>query len=1503
MTGIRVELQLKDGSFTTGMLRAGQSVSQFRSELARVDPHFRKMEAGGGRVITSVRKADIVSRDFLSTLRDISIVSGAVSLAFRGLTGASGGMIGSITQVNAEMERLRFQMLGMSTSAKPMQEAAASVDWLRQKALQVPFSLNEMASSFVKLKATGTDPMAGSLQAVVDGIAAFGGTDQHLHRVTLGITQMSGKGVIQMEEMRQQLGESMPNAMRIMARSMGVSVAELTKAISTGRVEAGAALQSFTEELTRTYGGEAQRMMETFSGQVSQLRANLQLLATGEGMKGFFEEQKAGLMEINDFLRSDEAAKFAKSIGEALTSMVRGIRVGVRALYEFREEIAQVIQVVAGGMAFKILGSAAMRLVTTLNFVKLGMSGIAGTVTRNTRIFSAGATAMMSYGASTRAAGLMAFGATRLVAGLGGALFAAAPWLAAIGVALSIAGQKMGWFSDKTNDAFENLKKFGAETKKQAEEVLGDKESDLLQDVADAERGVRLNFGKNRRYYQGLLDEANRKLAEFRREAQGILDKAEESETSQNIQEFEREIAQKLRTHNEGFRQRQVLLDRELDLELSRTAETGKKQFQITEDFQEKTLANRKQRSAEILATIDAEIASLQDLLKTQTDVDNRRETSRKIDFLRSKRVDEAENARNIDKFGISFVADIESEEDKIKRGVNLLDGLESKVKGLQAELAGAGNAYAKLQFEIARGDYGSIEDGGDAVRNLHNELREAVLQKEALDKLMRGDSQLESELERLESGARERRQRALEEREGRELSEAEKLLLKLNNGQFDGLGPLDNIKSDVEAVALSMRENAFGNSTVSQIKTVNETLAATLELITGIKNSTSGLEFGALSNLVSGGATMTPQMSGVMRSSAADILGLLAEQGVTGNAAAGIVGNFKVESAFNSGAVGDNGTSFGLAQWHKERWQELRQFATERNSSEADPRVQVQFLMHELEKKYPNLLARMNLAANPAEAASMFMREFERPDMSAKNKFGHEAARRQAAMEAAQIAPSGTPGMTATPFNSRAMVDNRVAATRSAEQRIQDAAAMDAETKRIEEENERAKVLRELIAAQSGASFETEGLGKNFAAMIEAIKSGDLGENRDIDSEVYKEILAAAKELDEIEARVNERRKATRQATEQAAELERERAEIARQITEEQARVENPDYVGQSNQLQQLNERLEKYVENVRIAFGADSAEYKAALQERTQLLAQQGILDATVRQSALSEELRDLRDGAMTQSELRRTELDRNIARIDAWLAAARQAGLDEVEIVRQAEEMKKQLRDEYSKQVNPVEAQMEQWQDFSGNIMQKTTGWMDSMADGLTGVAMGTTSLKDAAKSTIDSILSDVINAQVKFLTSSLMGDKASGAASKVGGKGKTFPSKHTGGIVGSGMRRGVRASPSAFIGAPKFHTGGIVGVPKLKSNEVPIIAKKKEGVFTEEQMAALAPVGSNMGQPITINAPVSVSGGGGTAEQNADLAKRMSREMELTMRGVVVEEIRRQSRPGNMLSGKK
>ena len=91
-------------------------------------------------------------------------------------------------------------------------------------------------------------------------------------------------------------------------------------------------------------------------------------------------------------------------------------------------------------------------------------------------------------------------------------------------------------------------------------------------------------------------------------------------------------------------------------------------------------------------------------------------------------------------------------------------------------------------------------------------------------------------------------------------------------------------------------------------------------------------------------------------------------------------------------------------------------------------------------------------------------------------------------------------------------------------------------------------------------------------------------------------------------------------------------------------------------------------------------------------------------------------------------------------------------------------------------------------------------------------------------------------------------------------------HTGGIVGAD-RAPFRAAPAAlFADAPRYHAGGIIG-----PGEVPAILQQGEGVFTPQQMARLAPVGSGAGGAV-VNLTVNVSGSAADGAERDPMARR-------------------------------
>lgn len=102
--------------------------------------------------------------------------------------------------------------------------------------------------------------------------------------------------------------------------------------------------------------------------------------------------------------------------------------------------------------------------------------------------------------------------------------------------------------------------------------------------------------------------------------------------------------------------------------------------------------------------------------------------------------------------------------------------------------------------------------------------------------------------------------------------------------------------------------------------------------------------------------------------------------KGLTRAQAAGIAGNLFHESGFSPNAVGDGGTSFGVAQWHLGRgaamkaWTKSHGYAT--NSFEG----QLEYLWYELNHGEKNALNKLRQTSTAYDAGMSFQKYFERP-------------------------------------------------------------------------------------------------------------------------------------------------------------------------------------------------------------------------------------------------------------------------------------------------------------------------------------------------------------------------------------------------------------------------------------------------------------------------------------------------------------------------------------------
>ena len=127
-----------------------------------------------------------------------------------------------------------------------------------------------------------------------------------------------------------------------------------------------------------------------------------------------------------------------------------------------------------------------------------------------------------------------------------------------------------------------------------------------------------------------------------------------------------------------------------------------------------------------------------------------------------------------------------------------------------------------------------------------------------------------------------------------------------------------------------------------------------------------------------------------------------LMSMGFSASAAAGVVGNLVQESGLRTDAIGDNGTSGGLAQWHNERLDALKRFAAARGKEWTDLDTQIEFLVEEMRTSYADTYAKMQNAELPEIAGQIMTDEYEIPDPASAN-YAQRQANARAAYEAMQ--------------------------------------------------------------------------------------------------------------------------------------------------------------------------------------------------------------------------------------------------------------------------------------------------------------------------------------------------------------------------------------------------------------------------------------------------------------------------------------------------------------------
>lgn len=319
VASLQVSIEFEDKNSAIVVRKAGEEVTRFTSALKTNDQ----------TITTNAHHHE----SFVRSFRNIMITVAATRFALLDFNDVFLSLPRTAIKAGAEIERLTALMKGLSKQtdeAKRNAEAASNAAFVIKTAQNAPFQIKQIGDAFVKLKTAGIDPTNGSLQALIDSVARFGGDSDTLHRASIAIQQMAGKGVISMEELRQQLGEAMPTAMAAMAQGVGMSMADMVKAISNGQIQAQPALERLFLVMKAENSGAAAELMKTWNGLQSQLLTQWMLFQNEIANSGFGQTMKDLAKEALEYLKSDDAKQFATELGHDFAAVAQQVGILIK---------------------------------------------------------------------------------------------------------------------------------------------------------------------------------------------------------------------------------------------------------------------------------------------------------------------------------------------------------------------------------------------------------------------------------------------------------------------------------------------------------------------------------------------------------------------------------------------------------------------------------------------------------------------------------------------------------------------------------------------------------------------------------------------------------------------------------------------------------------------------------------------------------------------------------------------------------------------------------------------------------------------------------------------------------------------------------------------------------------------------------------------------------------------------------------------------------------------
>jgi len=285
-----VRLRAENKELLSALKESEKGVNGLLKEIARSNGEIEKSNASMNskmqkQMDATARKVKTKTRTMADAFKSMSTIAGGfiqAQLMMR-LAAVPGQLINSTKEAVLAYDRIQLRLRFVMKSAEAAQTAFRDLDAVTRKyGVSLQASAQFYSSFLAATDATNIslaqskELFLGTTQAAV----ALQMTTDQTKASFRAFQQMASKGRVAAEELRGQLGEALPGALGIAARSMNMPIEQLSKIMEKGELLAEDLLPAMGRELQRVFSGSALDASETLLANLNRIEnSSFQLLA------------------------------------------------------------------------------------------------------------------------------------------------------------------------------------------------------------------------------------------------------------------------------------------------------------------------------------------------------------------------------------------------------------------------------------------------------------------------------------------------------------------------------------------------------------------------------------------------------------------------------------------------------------------------------------------------------------------------------------------------------------------------------------------------------------------------------------------------------------------------------------------------------------------------------------------------------------------------------------------------------------------------------------------------------------------------------------------------------------------------------------------------------------------------------------------------------------------------------------------------------------------------